>query len=96
LTSGNRQQHLATDQNKPVISRAFLFFLAGKDGQRQAAGSRFWRWYLDGYHQSISFKKARYHLLTIQVSPAREKARSKERVSEAKSFGDWAELWLRG
>ena len=35
-------------------------------------------------------------LILKGVSPAREKARSKERVSEAKSFGDWAELWLRG
>jgi integrase len=35
-------------------------------------------------------------LILKGVSPAREKARSKERISEAKSFGEWAELWLRG
>jgi len=35
-------------------------------------------------------------LILKGVSPAREKARSKERISEAKSFGEWAELWLCG
>jgi integrase len=35
-------------------------------------------------------------LILKGVSPAREKARSKERISEAKSFGEWAGLWLRG
>lgn len=35
-------------------------------------------------------------LILKGVSPAREKARAKERVSEAKTFGEWAELWLRG
>jgi integrase len=35
-------------------------------------------------------------LILKGVSPAREKARSKERISESKRFGEWAEMWLRG
>lgn len=35
-------------------------------------------------------------LISRGISPAREKARAKERESGAKTFGDWAEAWLRG
>jgi hypothetical protein len=41
LTSGNGQQRLAKNQNKPLISLAFFVFLAGNDWQRLATtGSR--------------------------------------------------------
>ena len=35
-------------------------------------------------------------MIAAGKSPAREKARDKERMKDAESFGAWAERWLRG
>ena len=56
-------------------------------------------WYGSG---DITLAEARERLneakkmIAAGKSPAREKARDKERMKDAESFGAWAERWLRG